>query len=144
MAKDRGKCTGGYVLKVDRHGACKECGARANETCGRPNDSAPTATSPRIQSMTAKPLHPVMQPSSAASPRAFWDRVQACEHKNRSPNYAEMNSCPHFYDGAPGCYEEHCLDCGVYLTDDCACGHQAGMSGWPRKRHQSHARSADQ
>ena len=60
----------------------------------------------------------------------FWKSVEKCEHKNMSPGYFEYISC-----GTPYCsgQEEHCLDCGVYITS-CGCGSNNGMSGWPVKR----------
>ena len=60
----------------------------------------------------------------------FWDKVSKCEHKNLDPNYYEYVPC-----GTPYCsgWEEHCLDCGVYITK-CGCGFNNGMSGWPDSR----------
>ena len=60
----------------------------------------------------------------------FWNKVSKCEHKNLSPNYHEFVSC-----STPHCsgIEEHCLDCGVYITK-CDCGFCNGFYGWPYKR----------
>jgi len=60
----------------------------------------------------------------------FWDKVEKCDHKNLSPDYIEPVYC-----GTPYCsgYEEHCLDCGVFITK-CGCGFCNGMSGWPERR----------
>jgi len=60
----------------------------------------------------------------------FWERVHACEHENISENYFQYISCSTPYCGGE---EEHCLDCGVYITE-CKCGFCRGMSGWPEKR----------
>lgn len=56
----------------------------------------------------------------------FWERVEACDHENLSPDYAVGFRC-----GTPYCRgdEYHCLDCGVYITK-CGCGYNDGMSGW--------------
>lgn len=61
----------------------------------------------------------------------FWDRVEACEHKNFNPNYFEHVDC-----GTPYCSgdESHCLDCKVFITE-CKCGAQSGMSGWSNKKY---------
>jgi len=60
----------------------------------------------------------------------FWEKVEKCEHKNLNPNYFESISCD-----TPYCHgsEEHCLDCGVYISK-CGCGFNNGMSGWPERR----------
>ena len=60
----------------------------------------------------------------------FWNKVMKCKHKNLSENYYV-----HIFCGTPYCsgWEEHCLDCGVYISD-CKCGSNYGMFGWPEKR----------
>ena len=60
----------------------------------------------------------------------FWHVVEKCDHKNLSPNY-----CEHIYCETPYCsgIEEHCLDCGIYLSD-CGCHSNQGISGWSNKR----------
>jgi hypothetical protein len=60
----------------------------------------------------------------------FWAKVRHCEHKNISPSYNELISCP-----TPYCYgsEYRCLDCKVYISE-CLCGYNTGMSGWPLSR----------
>ena len=57
----------------------------------------------------------------------FWDKVGQCKHTNISPDYYSHLHCE------CGGWEEHCLDCGVYISK-CECGEMAGMSGWPIKR----------
>ncbi len=44
----------------------------------------------------------------------FWDKVEACKHKNLSPDYCEHIPCDTPYCGG---METHCLDCGVFITD---------------------------
>jgi len=63
----------------------------------------------------------------------FWDKVERCEHKNLNPNYLEGGTC---WTPYCGWWEEHCLDCGVYITK-CGCGFCNGMSGWPEQRWRS-------
>jgi hypothetical protein len=60
----------------------------------------------------------------------FWDKAVKCKHENLSPDYYEDIYC-----GTPYCggWEDHCLDCGVYITR-CGCGCNNGMSGWSYKR----------
>lgn len=60
----------------------------------------------------------------------FWNKVQKCDHKNLNPDYYEPVYCQ-----TPYCegYEEHCLDCGVFITK-CQCGYCNGYSGWSEKR----------
>lgn len=67
----------------------------------------------------------------------FWDKVYKCKHKNISPNYSPMVYCD-----TPYCtgHEEHCLDCGVYISD-CLCHSNFGYSGWPHKRWIKNAKS---
>jgi len=60
----------------------------------------------------------------------FWDKVDKCKHKNMSPDYYEGVYCDTPYCGG---WEEHCLDCGVYITR-CGCMSNSGMSGWPYRR----------
>ena len=36
-----GKCSGGFALKVNQHGACTRCGARANERCRKEQPTVP-------------------------------------------------------------------------------------------------------
>jgi hypothetical protein len=66
----------------------------------------------------------------------FWEKVVKCEHKNLSPDYCEYVSCWTPYCGG---WEEHCLDCGVFITK-CGCGFNNGMSGWPEKRWRKRTR----
>ena len=69
----------------------------------------------------------------------FWDKVLKCEHKNLSPNYL-----PYFMMcGTPYCgdiSEDHCLDCGVYITH-CKCMSEDGMSGWSLGRRRAWEKS---
>ena len=62
--------------------------------------------------------------------RKFWNKVNKCKHKNISPIYYKVIFC-----GTPHCsgYEEHCLDCGVYISK-CGCGYCNGLSGWSTLR----------
>jgi len=64
----------------------------------------------------------------------FWDKVLKCTHKNMNPDYCEPIPC-----WTPYCsgWEEHCLDCGVYITK-CGCGFNNGMSGWSDTRWRRH------
>ena len=60
----------------------------------------------------------------------FWDRVEACKHENLT-DYCDSRGC-----GTPYCDSStvvHCRDCGVYI-EDCRCGTNNGMSGWPAAR----------
>jgi len=61
----------------------------------------------------------------------YWKKVSKCKHTNLSPDYLEDVYCDTPYCGG---WEDHCLDCGVYITK-CGCGFNNGMSGWPEKRH---------
>ena len=60
----------------------------------------------------------------------FWNNVSHCKHDNLSPDYLVLIYC-----GTPYCggQEEHCLDCGVYISS-CGCGCNRGLSGWSNKR----------
>lgn len=63
----------------------------------------------------------------------FWNKVIKCKHENLSPTYYEFLNCPTPFCSAQ---EEHCLDCGVYITK-CACGFLNGMSGWSARRRRN-------
>jgi len=60
----------------------------------------------------------------------FWEKVHNCKHENLNPDYIEGIYCQTPYCGG---LEEHCLDCGVFITK-CSCGFNNGMSGWSEKR----------
>lgn len=60
----------------------------------------------------------------------FWDKVEKCNHKNISPNYLDGGQCETSYCEWS---EDHCLDCGVYITK-CGCGYCNRMDGWPWKK----------
>ena len=62
--------------------------------------------------------------------KEFWDKVDKCKHKNMNPDHVKIVYCSTPYCGG---WEEHCFDCGVYITK-CGCGFNNGMSGWPEKR----------
>ena len=70
---------------------------------------------------------------------SFWDKVLECKHENLSPNYD-----PYFMVcGTPYCgtiMEDHCLDCGVYITH-CQCMAEEGMSGWSLGRRRAWEKS---
>ncbi len=59
----------------------------------------------------------------------FWDRVEKCNHKDRTNYYVDV------YCSTPYCsgHESHCRSCGVYISE-CGCSSESGMSGWPRAR----------
>jgi len=61
-----------------------------------------------------------------------WEKVELCKHANTT-DYVAMLSCE------CGSFEYHCRDCGVYFND-CRCGEQVGMSGWPITRWRKHWR----
>lgn len=62
----------------------------------------------------------------------FWDRVEACEHKNLT-NYDVGIGC-----GTPMCSsgESHCRDCGVYI-ETCGCMSCNGLYGWSYMRRKN-------
>ena len=60
----------------------------------------------------------------------FWEKVRNCKHENLSPQYSPLIGCWTEYSSG---YEEHCLDCGIYITT-CPAGCCNGMSGWSSER----------
>lgn len=70
----------------------------------------------------------------------FWKRAMKCDHENLSPEYEGGGPCNTPY--CSGDAEEHCLDCGVYISK-CDCGWCNGMSGWPSQRWRTHYRDKE-
>lgn len=64
----------------------------------------------------------------------FWDKVDQCKHENLSYYYNSDITCTTPYCSAR---EDHCLDCGVYISE-CQCQSSSGMSGWSNQRWRSY------
>lgn len=55
--------------------------------------------------------------------KSFWSKVENCKHEN-------VRCVTEYCNG----HESHCADCGVYIQE-CGCGFNNGMSGWPKSRY---------